>query len=240
LASSLLQEAARNQPANPKVLYDFAKAACSIGKIPDAQAAMLNALRAGLASPQSDEAGRFLDMLSLSANPAQAVAAESRVEEILKSDSNYVPALMAVATINEQKTNFLAAEQAYEKVLSHYPDFAPAQRELAVLYAEDSSNPERAYALAIKARGSFPNDSKLGKALGIIVFRQGDYARAASLLKESATERNADAELFYYLGVSQYGLKNRAEGKASLQRALSMNLSVKLAADATRILAELK
>ena len=240
LASSLLQEAAQNQPVNPKVLYDFAKAAYSVGKIPDAKAAMSNALRLGLASPQSDEAGRFLDMLSLSANPIQAVAAESRVKEIMKSDSNYVPALMAVATINEQKTNFLAAEQTYEKVLSHYPDFAPAQRKLAVLYAEDSSNPERAYALAIKARASFPNDSELGKALGIIVFRQGDFARAATLLKDSATGRNADAELFYYLGVSQYGLKNRAESKASLQRALSMNLSVKLTADATRILAELK
>ena len=239
-ASSLLQEAAKNQPANPKALYDFAEAAYSIGKVSDAQAAMLSALRAGLASPQADEARRFLDLVALSANPAQAIAAESRIEEILKSDSNYVPALMVVDMINEQKTNFLAAEQACERVLSHYPDFAPAQRKLAVLYAEDSSNPERAYALAIKARESFSKDSELGKALGIILFRQGNYARAASLLKENAAERSADAELFYYLGASQYRLKNRTESKASLQQALSMNLSGKLAADARQMLAELK
>ena len=240
LASSLLQEAAKNQPSNPQAFYDFAEAAYSIGKISDAQAAMLNALQAGLAAPQSDEAGRFLDLIALSTNSTQAVAAESRIEEILKSDSNYVPALMVIATINEQKTNFLAAEQAYEKALSHYPDFAPAQRKLAVLYAEDSSNAERAYELATNARKLFPNDSELGKALGIIVFRQGDYARASSLLNGSAAERNADAELFYYLGASQYRLKNRAEGKVSLQRALSMNLSGNLAADARQLLAELK
>jgi tetratricopeptide (TPR) repeat protein len=240
LAASLLQQAAKNQPDNPQALYDFAEAAYSIGQISDAQVTMLDALQARLVSPQSDEARRFLDLVSIAANPAQAVAAESRVEEILKSDSNYVPALMVLAVINEQKTNFLAAEQAYEKVLNHFPDFAPAQRKLAILYAEDSSNTERAYVLAIKARESFPDDSDLGKALGIIVFRQGDYSRAVSLLKVSTVERSADAELFYYLGAAQYRLKNRAESKASLQRALSANLSGKLTADASQMLAELK
>jgi tetratricopeptide (TPR) repeat protein len=240
LAESLLQEVAKNQPANPQALYDFAEAAYSIGKISDAQAAMLSALQAGLASPQSDEAKRFLDLISIADNPAQAVAAESRVEEILKSDSSYVPALMVVAMVNEQKTNFVAAEQTYEKVLNHFPDFAPAQKYLAILYAEDSGNTDRAYALAIKARESFRDDSELEKTLGIIVFRQGDYARAASLLKESAVERSTDAELFYYLGAAQYHLKNRAESKVSLQRALNANLSGKLTADASQMLAELK
>ena len=240
LASSLLQEAAKDQPTNPQALYEFAEAAYSVGKISDAQAAILNALRAGLASPQADEARRFLDLAALSANPVQAIAAESRVEDILKSDSHYVPALMVVAMINEQKTNFPAAEQTYEKVLNHYPDFAPAQRKLAVLYAADSSNPEKAYALAMKAHESFPNDSELGKALGIIVFRQGNYARAASLLKENAAERTTDAELFYYLGASQYRLNNRPGSKASLQQALRLNLSGKLAADSRQMLAELK
>jgi tetratricopeptide (TPR) repeat protein len=239
LAANLLQEVAKNQPANPQALYDFAEAAYSIGKISDAQAAMLSALQSGIASPQSDEARQFLDLIALFANPTQAVAAESRIEEILKSDSGYVPALMVVALINERKTNFGVAEQAYEKVLSRYPDFAPAQRNLAVLYAEDSGNTERAYALAIKARESFPDDSELEKTLGIIVFRQGDYVRAASLLKRSAIDRSADAELFYYLGAAQYHLKIREESKTSLQRALSMDLSGKLAADTKQMLAEL-
>jgi tetratricopeptide (TPR) repeat protein len=238
LASSLLQEAAQNQPSNPQTLYDFAQAAYSIGKISDARTAMLNALQDGLVPPQADNARRFLDMVALAANPPQAVAAESRIEGFLKSDSNNVPVLMVVAVIDEQETNFVAANQAYEKILVCYPDFAPAQRELAVHYAEDSSNMGRAYALAIKARQSFPNDAELGKALGIIVFWQGDYARAASLLQESADERSMDAELFYYLGASQFHLKNHMESKGSLQRALSLNLSGKLAVDARQMLAD--
>jgi tetratricopeptide (TPR) repeat protein len=240
LAASVLQVTAQNQPANPMLLHDFAEAAYSVGKVPDAQTAMHNALQAGLAPPQSDEARQFLDLVALSANPVQAIAAESRIVDLLKSDPQLVPALMASATIDEQKADLVAAEQAYEKVLGRYPDFVPAQRRLAVLYAEDSGDIERAYALAIKARESFPNDAELGKALGIIAFRQGDYAHATSLLEECAAEQSPDAELFYYLGASQYRLADRAESKASLQRALSMNLSGKLTTDAKQMLAELK
>ena len=60
--------------------------------------------------------------------------------------------------------------------------------------------------------------------LGIIVFRQGDYSRAVTLLQESARQKTGDAELMYYLGMAQYRLKNRAESK-TLQRALDLNLS---------------
>lgn len=239
-ATSLLQEVAKNWPANPQVLYDFAEATYSIGKVADAQGVMSNALEAGLASPQSDAARRFLDLIALSSNPTQAVAAESRVNEILKSDSNHVPALMVVAMLNEQKTDFIAAEQTYEKVLSRFPDFTPAQIKLATFYAEDSSKLERGYELALTARKSSPDDSQLGKALAIIAFRQGDYARALKLLKAIAAEQNADAKTFYYLGATQYRLKNRAESKGSLQRALSLNLPEKLSVDAKQMLAELK
>jgi tetratricopeptide (TPR) repeat protein len=240
LAFSLLQETAQNQPENPRLLYDFAEAAYSVGKVSDAKVAMLSALQAGLPSPQSDEARQFLNLVALSTNPTQAIAAESRIEEILKSDPSNVPALAALAVIDEQRTNTVAAEQVYEKILDHYPDFAPAQRKLAILYAGDSGNLERAYALVIKSRESFPDDSELEKTLGIIIFRQGDYARAASLLKICASERGSDAELFYYLGASQFQLNDRAECKTNLQQALGLGLTGKLAADAQKILVELK
>jgi tetratricopeptide (TPR) repeat protein len=240
LAFSLLQQTAQNQPGNPKVLYDFAEAAYSVGKIPDAHAAMQNALQAGLPSSQSAEAGRFLDMITLSANPAQAIAAEPRVGEILKSEPDYVPALMTFAVINEQKNNLMAAEQAYEKALNRYPDFAPAQRKLAILYADNPGRADKAYALAIKARDTLPDDPELAKALGVIVFQQGDYARAASLLKATANAGSTNAEVFYYLGAAQYHLKNITESKTSLKQALKLNLPDKLAANAKQMLAKMK
>ncbi len=239
-AFSLLQEAAQNQSANPKVFYDLAKAAYSVGNVSEAKTAMSSALQLGLAAPQSDEAKRFVDLITLVANPTQAITMESKASNALKANPDYAPALVVMAAIAEQKNDLIAAEQNYEKVLDYYPDFAPAQKKLTILYASDGKNLEKAYTLAIKARTVYPNDSELSKALAIIVFKQGDYARAANLLKASSQERNNDAEVFYYLGMAQYNLKKTVESKQNLQQAIKLNLPSKFTEEAKRILTELK
>jgi tetratricopeptide (TPR) repeat protein len=201
---------------------------------------MQNALSAGAAFSHADDARRLLAMTDLVDKPAQALAAQSQVEDILKSTPDYVPALMVKAGIADQKPDLATAAQTYEAVLNHYPDFAPAQKQLALLYAKDPKNDTKAYPLAVKARQAIPRDPEVAKALGLIVYRQGDYPRAASLLDESARQLNRDAELLYYLGMAQYQLKNRAQSKAALQQALNLNLSGTQAVDAKRILVELK
>jgi Flp pilus assembly protein TadD len=237
---SLLQLTAQTQPQNPEVLYDLGEAFYSAGRVPDARTAMQNALQTGAAFSRTNEAQRFLAMTDLADKPAQALAAQSQAEAILKSAPNYVPALMVKAAIAEQKPDLATAGRTYEDILSRYPDFAPAQKQLAILYAKDPNNNARAYPLAVKAREAFPGDPAVAKALGLIVYRQGDYSRAANLLQESARQRNGDAELMYYLGMAQYHLKNRAETKTALQKALELNLSGDPAVEAKRILAELK
>jgi Flp pilus assembly protein TadD len=237
---SLLQMTAQVQPQDPEVLYDLGEAFYSAGRVPEARTAVQNALQTGVAFSRTNEAQRFLAMTDLVDKPVQALAAQSQIEAVLKSAPDYVPALMVKAAVAEQKPDLAAAEQTYEGVLKHYPDFAPAQKQLAILYAKDPNNDAKAYPLAVKARDTFPADPEVAKALGLIIFRQGDYSRAANLLQESARQMNGDAELIYYLGMAQYHLKNRAESKAALQRALDLNLSGVPAAEAKRVLAELK
>jgi Flp pilus assembly protein TadD len=237
---SLLQLTAQVQPQDPEVLCDLGEAFYSVGRVPDARITMQNALQTGAAFSRTDEARRFLALTDLADKPAQALAGQAQVEAILKSAPDYVPALMVKAVIAEQKPDLAAAEQIYEGVLKHYPDFAPAQKQLTILYAKDPNNDARANPLAVKARQAFPDDPEVAKALGLIVYRQGDYSRAASLLQESARQINGDSELMYYLGMAQYHLKNRAESKTALQRALDLNLSGTQAVEARRILGELK
>jgi len=237
---NLLQLTTQVQPQNPEVLYDLGEAFYSVGRVPDARIAVQNALQTGAAFSRTNEAERFLAMTDLADKPAQALTAQSQVGEILKSAPDYVPALMVKAAIAEQKPDLATAERTYEDVLNRYPDFAPAQKQLAILYAKDPNNNTQAYALAVKARKAFPDDPEVAKTLGIIVFRQGDYPRAANLLQESARQKNQDAELMYYMGMAQYHLKNRVQSKTSLQRALDLNLSGTEAVEARRILAELK
>ena len=237
---SLLQLTAQAQPQNPEVLYHLGEAFYSEGKVPDARTAMQNALQTGTAFAQTNDARRFLAMTDLADKPAQALAAQPQVEAILKSAPDDVPALMVKGSIAEQKPDLAAAAQTYESVLKRYPDFAPAQKKLAVLYSQDSKNDAKAYPIAIKARDAFPTDPEVARTLGVIVYRQGDYSRAASLLQESARQRKDDAELMYYLGMAQYRLKHNAESKTALQRALDLKLSGAPATEAKRVLAELK
>jgi Tfp pilus assembly protein PilF len=201
---------------------------------------MNQAVRANAAFPRIDEAKRFLEMLALSANPSEAATAMSKIEQILKSDPANLPALMVTAVVAEQKPDVAAAKQTYEKILARYPDFSPAQKRLAILYASNPGDSQKALDAATKARQAFPDDAELAKAFGIIVYRQGDYARAASLLQESAGKRASDSELMYYLGMAQFQLNKRTESKQSLQRALELGLKDELASEARKNLAKIK
>ena len=240
LANALLQQAVQNQTGDPLAFFDFGRSDYSLGKISDAKTALQNALHLNLPAPQSAEATRLLDLINLAADPASAVAATARVSEILKSEPNYVPALMAAGIIDERNGNVPAAETAYEKILAQYPDFSPAQRQLAILYSQDPARLSQAHDLADKARAIYPNDAALAKATGIILCLQGDYSRAASLLKGTATILPADPELFYYLGSAQLKLSQNQAARASLREALNLNLSGKLADSARQMLGQLK
>jgi tetratricopeptide (TPR) repeat protein len=240
LAASLLQQAVQNRANDPRFLFDYAQAAYRVGNVSDAQTAMQNAVQLNLPAPQATEARRWLDLVSLAGDPAQASAASVRVAEILKAEPDYAPALMVLGVIHEHDADATVAAAAYEKILARYPDFAPAQRQLAILYARDPAKTDRAAALAAKARAAFPNDGALTKATGIIAFQQGDFSKAAGILKANAAVNRDDAELFYYLGTAQFKLRQTLAGKASLQQALALKLAGPQADAAKQMLGQLK
>jgi tetratricopeptide (TPR) repeat protein len=201
---------------------------------------MRAALQAGLPAAQADQAKTFLALTALAADPAAAVAAAATVAQQLKTTPDDVPALVARATAEEKTGDTTAAKQTYTQVLDRYPDFVPAKRQLAILYAATGENNPKALDFANKARTAFPGDPELAKALGLLLYRQADYTRAASLLKESAAKRPADADVAFYLGLTQVQLKDATAAKASLQRALELNLPSDRAAEARKALADLK
>jgi len=238
-AYNLLVQASQNQPDNARTLSDFANAAFCVGKISDAQAAMQNALQAGLPAPQTTDAKNFLDLIAVCQNPGEAAVAEPHVESILNSSPGNAPALFAEAVIETQNRDSIGAEHNYEKLLALHTDCALAQKNLAILYAQNLVEPDKAYPVAVKAREAFPDDPQVAKSLALILFQQGDYLRAADLFNTISGSTTADAELFYCLGISEFRLKNYADSRKSLQRALTLNLSGQQATDARQTLAEL-
>jgi uncharacterized protein HemY len=233
---SLLQESARRLSQSPQVLFDLAWAYYSLGKLPEAQSSMQGALRADAAFAGADGAKRFLTMLELYKDPQKAGQAAAEVEAALKSDPDYVPALMVQATILERQGKAEPARLIYEKVLVRMPLFAPAAKHLAALYLARPGDDKRAFDLATKAREALPDDPEIAKTLGIVAFRRADYSRAAQLLKESARRRTDDPDVYYFLGMAHHHLGEKQESQAALHRALAMNVNPKFKMEAEKLI----
>src|SRR5882757_5368365 len=105
LSFNLLQQAAFNDSPNPEVLFDFGRAAYAMGQVPEAQNAIQKALQTGGTFSQAVEARRFLNLTALAADFSKAQSTETQVGAILKSEPDYVPALMAMAGFQEQKND---------------------------------------------------------------------------------------------------------------------------------------
>jgi tetratricopeptide (TPR) repeat protein len=236
-ALSLLQDTARAQPNNPNVQFDLARAAYGIGHVDDARAAFQKALGLGLDPVRAPQARQWVELLTAIESPAQARSAAPICQSILKSDPVNVPALMVVAMVAENNAKLDDAGQYYERVLKICPDFVPAQKKLALVYAQNPARIQDAYALAVKARQSLPDDPELTRLLGIILCQQGNYSQALDYLTLSQPNWPSDPILYYYLGIAQVRLQDSAAGRLSLRHALDLNLSGPLAVDARRILA---
>ena len=199
----------------------------------------MQAAAQGLTASELADAKQFLAMVAAARTPAPASVAQA--DQILSTNADYVPAMMVSAVQAEQLAKTDDAGKLYSKAITRYPAFAPAARNLAVLYSRHPGNDDqKAFDLGMKARPMYPDDTELTRALGVLAYRRGEYARAAQLLQDSSQTLNNDGEVFYYLGMAHYQLKHTTQTKAALQRALALNLPSQSAEGARKVLAELK
>jgi len=239
-AYSLLQEAARQRQNDPTLLRDLAWAAYSLGKVNEARDAMQKVSANSPDSTQAAEAKKFLAFTMLHENPKQLADAESELQNELKSNPEYVPALMAQAALDAQHGQIKAATQMYDDILRRLPDFAPAQKRLAALYAQDPSTVVAAYDLATKARKTFPDDPELAELLGRLSYEKREYPRAIQLLQESGRKKSLGADSLFYLGMSQLQARQKTEARGVLNQALTDGLQEPFATEAKRALADMQ
>ena len=238
-AASLLEEGARGKPSDPELSYYLAWAYYGLGRVDDAQAAMELAVATSALPPElREDAQKFLKLIKASSEPTLAKDLAAFAQQTLSAQPDYVPALVVSAMVQEQNGKFHEAADLYGRILAHQPSFTPANRALALLYFELGDD-QRAIEQATKAREAFPQDPQVAKVLGVLTYRNGNYARAARLLQEATQQEPPSAETYFYLGMAKYHLKVPSETKAALQRSLTMNLAPALAGEAKRVLAEL-
>jgi tetratricopeptide (TPR) repeat protein len=239
-ALSLLQESAPKLPDQPSVQYDLALAYYAVGRLAQADAAMEDAVKAGDSLPTLDQAKQFLAFREAAQNPAASALSGSQAEAALDKDPHYLPALALSGLVSESQGDSAQATKTYEQILADYPQFAPAMRQLAFIYSQHPGDEGKAFELGEKARAAFPDDLDLARMLGILAYRRADYQRSVQFLRHSSQKFGSDGELFYYLGMDYYQLKQPNESKKSLQRAVALNVASPMAGEAKRVLGELK
>jgi len=233
-AYSLLEESARKLPKDSGLLHDLAWAAYGLGKTSEARSLMQRAIDANPSPELSADGKSFLAMTS--AEP-EGSGTESDIKSVLKANPDYLPALMAQACVQLRRAQRQAAGETYRKVLQRFPDFVPAERELASLYLDDGAKVNEAYDLASKAHNVVTEDPEVTRILGEVSYRRNDYRYALELLGQSEQTRPLDARGLYYLGMSHFRIGDQIESQRALQRALAAGLGEPLASEAKRVLA---
>jgi tetratricopeptide (TPR) repeat protein len=239
-AQGLLQESARALPDDAEVLFDMASATYAVGEVTNAIRVMEKVGSLNATPARRADAARFLELNRLLWHPAEATASASQVAAALQQQPDYVPALCVNGMLQELRQDYPAARDVYERILKLRPLFAPAHKSLARIYAANLNDAQKAYDHATKARESYPQDPQVARLLGGLVYQRGEFPRAVQLLKESTPAFLQDAELFYTLGLAHYKLKQGRESKDALTRALNLAPNSPQAAEARRILTELK
>jgi tetratricopeptide (TPR) repeat protein len=236
-AVRLLEDSAAKLPGQPEIEYHLGMAHYMLGQDGPARTALQKAADASTDFPGKDDARKRLAVLAIDVAAADP-AARTELQNYLREQPNDPAALVRLAALQQRDGAADQAIKTYEKVGADYPLYAPATRQLALLYAQAPGDDPKAYETATKARQAYPDDPDIAKALGILTYRRGLYPQATELLKQAAAKRNDDPELLYYLGEAYHQLKQWDECKQTLQRALTLKLAPGLANDAQQALAD--
>jgi tetratricopeptide (TPR) repeat protein len=233
-ALSLLTEGAIQQSEDPEVLYHAGMACYVSGKT----GAATNLIRRALAkSTTFTGAQAAKEFLAVATDPQAALAAAGGVPSG-PIDPARIPVLMAAAGAAVQKGDGAGARALYGRIVSQFPDFGPAVRELTLRHAMEKDISDSAFRIVSRAREMFPTDPAVAEAVGRIAYHRRQYQYAAGLLQECAEGSQNKAEVLYYLGMCYHQLHNKDLAKKTLRRAIEMRPDADLAAEARKILGQ--
>ena len=100
-SASLLENSSRELPGDPQVSYDLAWAYYSLGRVPEAVAAMQYAAQPWPSFAKAQQAKLFLAFVAAADDPGQASAMAGETQRTLAVNPEYVPALKVSALLEQ-------------------------------------------------------------------------------------------------------------------------------------------
>ncbi len=232
-AYGLLKDASAVLESDFAVVYDYARAAYSLGRILEARTAMARV--ASSAAPESDDAKNFLLLTDAEALKQPAIAAE--VEKSLAKNPRNVAALMLRGSLDAAAGK--NPEATYLEVLKLHPRFDPARVRLAGIYIKDPAKLDQALQFATEARSRMTDDPELTRIFAIANYRKGDFKYAAQLMSEISIKRPLVPDELLVLGMSLANTKQPEKAREILGQAISAGLAEPAASQAKEALAKL-
>jgi tetratricopeptide (TPR) repeat protein len=216
--------------ANPWLLY--AKIYMAQGEMDKAENALLEAIEL-----EPDLRNPYLLLADVYRTSDRRQQAIDKLNVLLAKNRNDPPALLQLALLQASLTNYPAAQDAYERLLSVHPNSGVVLNNLSCLYAEHLGQLDKAYELACKARRLYPADPFTADTLGWILFKQRDYLHALGSLEESARYLSDVAEVQFHLGMAYYMMGQEESARTALQKATQSQNDFIGKSDAARRLA---
>lgn len=189
-------------------------------------------------SPRSADSFARLGALDLATGkPDQALAI---ADSSLKVDPRNLNALLTQGVAYEQEGDMKRAKAAYEAALAVNPRYSDAANNLAMLLVNEDSTNSRALELAEMARASSPEDPRISDTLGWILYKRGNYERAAVLFAEAAAKMPDEPTVAYHLGIARFKVGDAAGARNALTRAVNARSPFPEREAAQKALASLK
>lgn len=234
-AQTLLEEAAKAAPKDPRPLHTHARLLASQGKVDDA---IQLHQRAIAVAPGFLPA--HLDQGDLQLARSDIDAAVAAYKAGAAATGNAAPALFRLGVAYQAGQRWDEAQAAYLDTVAKDPQMYGAYNNLAVMAADRKTNLDQALAWAEKARKIAPQSGSVLDTLGWVHRARGDTAKAVAALEQSAKMNPRDPGVQYHLGVVYSELDRRAPATAAFKKALSLNPQFRQAADARERLQRLE
>jgi tetratricopeptide (TPR) repeat protein len=150
-----------------------------------------------------------------------ATAARNSLDQSLKVDPKFTPALVAFADMAASQKKPAESVQWLERAYAADPSSLPALRRLISQSMEAGLHGlAEKYALELKDKGSLPEDKYLA---GSVLLQEREYEAAAQLFAVYIAQRPDDSKAHYALGLALLNLQRYPEAQAALEKALQLD-----------------
>lgn len=148
-------------------------------------------------------------------------ASKAELDSRLARDASDVVARLRLADLQENHSNFAAAEEQYRAALKTNPKLLPGLMRLAALEAGPMKKCEEALEIATQARALKPYEAVVSGGLGRIAYRCGNLEWASSLLGEAVRAGTNDVQVLTDFAWATYSVGKASEAAAAMERALA-------------------